>query len=366
MRIDWLGKLRNFLQVEAFCLAIAAILYAFSKDKPYVVPLVYSLATGTSIWALIDFPRHLFPSAAETGWPLGASGVALTIGAIVGGFFLGTLAGDTWFGWSSWDARHIIREELRSSVLVTLLAGIAGSYYFYTVNKSAYLLRKMREARSHASEAQLKLLESQLEPHMLFNTLANLRVLIGADPPRAQVMLDHMIAYLRATLSASRGTTHALQAEFDRLRDYLELMAVRMGPRLAYTLELPPELAQQPVPTLLLQPLVENAIQHGLELQVAGGRITVRAHGEGPVLVIRVTDTGVGMAPGPDARSLDPDPNLDLDLDLDRAGHGPARGFGLTQVRERLATLYEGRASLSLEAAAPTGTSATLRLPLQP
>jgi sensor histidine kinase YesM len=90
----------------------------------------------------------------------------------------------------------------------------------------------------------------------------------------------------------------------------------------------------------------------------------VRAHGEGPVLVIRVTDTGVGMAPGPDARSLDPDPNLDLDLD--RAGHGPARGFGLTQVRERLATLYEGRASLSLEAAAPTGTSATLRLPLQP
>ena len=90
-------------------------------------------------------------------------------------------------------------------------------------------------------------------------------------------MLDRLIAYLRATLAASRATTHPLQAEFDRLRDYLELMAVRMGPRLRYTLDLPPELATQPVPTLLLQPLVENGIRHGLEPKVDGGSITVRA-----------------------------------------------------------------------------------------
>src|SRR5258706_5522010 len=141
------------------------------------------------------------------------------------------------------------------------MAGIAGSYYFYSINKSAYLQRKMAEAHKHASEARLKLLETQLEPHMLFNTLANLRALIAVDPQRAQTMLDHMISYLRATLSASRTATHSLQAEFERLRDYLELMTIRMGPRLAYSLELPPDLAQHPVPALLLQPLVENSIQ---------------------------------------------------------------------------------------------------------
>ena len=99
----------------------------------------------------------------------------------------------------------------------------------------------------------------------------------GVDAARAQQMLDHMIAYLRATLDASRAANHPLQAEFDRLRDYLELMAIRMGPRLSYAIDLPPQLADWPVPTLLLQPVVENSIQHGLEPKVEGGRITVSA-----------------------------------------------------------------------------------------
>lgn len=138
----------------------------------------------------------------------------------------------------------------------------------------------MGEVQRHAQEARLKLLETQLEPHMLFNTLANLRALIAVDAERAQQMLDPVIAYLRATLHASRAATHPLQAEFDRLRDYLKLMAIRMGPRLAYALELPPALAAAPVPVLLLQPLVENSIKHGLEPKVQGGRITVRAQGD--------------------------------------------------------------------------------------
>ena len=141
----------------------------------------------------------------------------------------------------------------------------------------------MTEAGHQAAEARLRLLEAQLEPHMLFNTLANLRALIGVDPQRAQTMLDHMIAYLRATLRASRADAdrpHTLQDEFARLQDYLELMAIRMGPRLQFALELPEALATQPVPPLLLQPLVENSIQHGLEPKVEGGRITVRASQE--------------------------------------------------------------------------------------
>ena len=130
---------------------------------------------------------------------------------------------------------------------------------------------------------------------MLFNTLANLRVLIGLDAPRAQAMLDHLNAYLRATLGASRAPWHPLSAEFDRLADYLALMAVRMGPRLQVVLDLPDELRRLPLPPLLLQPLVENAIKHGLEPKVAGGRIEVGARRDGDMLELSVRDSGVGI-----------------------------------------------------------------------
>ena len=179
---------------------------------------------------------------------------------------------------------------------------------------------------------------------MLFNTLANLRVLIGIDPPRAQAMLDQLIAFLRATLSGSRAAQHPLRAEFARLGDYLALMQIRMGDRLQSHFDLPEDLAELPVPPLLLQPLVENCIKHGLEPNVAGGCIRVSAARQGDELVLQVRDTGAGLS---DARDSD------------------GTRFGLVQVRERLATLYGDRASLTLRNAgdADGGTLATIRLP---
>lgn len=346
MRIDWISKLQHLLQVMAFCMAIATIQFVFAPERPYAIPVAYSLAIGSFTWAVIDIGRHYFPSAHETGWPEGLAGLGLVAGGIVMGYFAGTNAADLLcrtFGWYAGMPPLSPKEELRNSVLITLLAGITGSYYFYSKNKSSYMERKMGEVRKHANEARLKLLEAQLEPHMLFNTLANLRALISMDPQRAQQMLDHMIAYLRATLNASRSTTHPLQAEFDRLRDYLEVMSIRMGQRLQYQLELPPALAQLPVPTLLLQPLVENSIQHGLEPKVQGGRITVAARTEGGHLLLEVSDTGVGMDDAPS-----------------RAG-----GFGLAQVRERLATLYDAAAWLEMRGTPGEGTRTLIHLPLQ-
>jgi len=347
MKIDWIAKLRHMLQVLAFCLAVATIQYAFQPERPYGPPVVYSLFIGTIIWAVIDLGRHLFPSSAETGWPRGLPGLALVIGGIAAGYLLGNKIADTlclYFGFYPPGPNPNHEAQLRTSILITALAGIAGTFYFYSINKSAYLQRKMGEATQHANEARLKLLETQLEPHMLFNTLANLRALIGSDPGRAQEMLDHMIGYLRATLNGSRTTTHTLQAEFDRLRDYLELMAIRMGPRLAFSLQLPPELAQHPVPALLLQPLVENSIQHGLEPKVEGGRVVVIALQEGGQLVLEVVDTGVG-------------PSI---------AAGAGTGFGMTQVRERLATLHGPAASLDFASEPGGGSRTTVRLPLQP
>jgi len=342
MKIDWLTKLAYLLQTVAFCLMVATIQYAIRPERSYELPMVYSLCIGICTWALIDLGRHAFPSARDTGWPAGLAGWWLPLAGMGAGFLLGTALGDRWFGWSSWDVRA--RPQMVVSIIISAIASVVCTYYFYSRNKALYLEREMSEARRHAAEARLKLLETQLEPHMMFNTLANLRVLIGTDPARAQQMLDHMIAYLRATLGASRTSAHALQAEFDRLQDYLELMAVRMGPRLRYTLDLPPELARMPVPTLLLQPLVENSIQHGLEPRVDGGLITVHARQQGATLLLEVADTGAGFDPV-------------------AASNG---GFGIGQVRERLAAVYGALAHLTHHTPAEGGSLTRLQLPLPP
>jgi signal transduction histidine kinase len=339
-----LVKLQHFLQVLAFCLGVATVQYLFKPDRPYAPPVVYSVLIGTIIWAIIDIGREFVPSARETGWPPGWRGFALVAAAIAAGWLVGGRLADLicrTYELYGPQARVHSAADLRSDILITLIAGSIGSYWFYARSKSDYLARRMREAERHANDARLKLLETQLEPHMMFNTLANLRALIGVDPARAQEMLDHVIAYLRATLDASRATSHPLRTEFDRLHDYLELMAIRMGPRLAYTLELPPELSEVPVPALLLQPLVENSIKHGLEPKVEGGRIEVRARREGDRVVIEVQDSGVG-ANGPG---------------------GGSKGFGLVQIRERLATLHGGRASLDFSTDA-LGAHARIALPL--
>jgi len=179
---------------------------------------------------------------------------------------------------------------------------------------------------------------------MLFNTLANLRVLIGIDTVRAQAMLDHLIAFLRATLSGSQQPFHTLSAEFARLSDYLQLMQVRMGDRLQTRLVLPADLAGLQVPPLVLQPLVENAIKHGLEPHVGGGRIEVSAMRAADRIVLRVRHTGAGLATGASAVGT---------------------RFGLEQVRKRLATIYGAAATLELTPAADAegGTDATVTIP---
>ena len=167
-------------------------------------------------------------------------------------------------------------------------------------------------------------------------------MLITLDPPRAQAMLDRLINFLRSTLAASRAGTHTLADEFARLDDYLGLMAVRMGPRLACTLTLPSDLTQHGVPALLLQPLVENAIRHGLEPKVEGGHIEVSAARDAGRLRLAVLDSGVGWPAT------------------------PREGFGLAQVRERLATRFGATARLEIGPAADGVTLATLTLPLEP
>ncbi len=316
------------------------------RDVGFGVNLLYSQCIGLSIWALVELGRHRFIQDQDTQ----AIRLLLIVPLAVGvGYTLGITAADALSGFNSWQ--HFMAQPRNATtglLLLSLVAGGAITYYFLSREQLARERERTAQAERQAAEAQLKLLQTQLEPHMLFNTLANLRALIGTQPERATDMLDRLVAYLRATLQASRATTHPLQAEFDRLQDYLELMAVRMGPRLAYTLDLPDALARQHVPTLLLQPLVENSLHHALEPHVQGGHITVSAQRLGAQLVLQVHDTGT---------------TADLSR-LNNVDPG-ASGFGLAQVRERLATRHGSAASLRFSTPAHGGLLASMALPTE-
>ncbi len=298
--------------------------------------LVFAQCIGLGIWALNALGIGLLVRDFDTQWRRLVATVPL---AVLLGYFSGSALAGWWLGIPllGWFASHPA-----PTLGYLLLSLAAGSGLTYATVHRRMLARERARAQAlqtQATESQLKLLQTQLAPHMLFNTLANLQALIATDPARANHMLEHLIAYLRATLSASRSSFQPLQAEFDRLRDYLALMAVRMGPRLAFTLDLPADLDQHPVPTLLLQPLVENSLQHGLEPQVAGGRITVQARRDGARIVLTVQDSGVGYVAG--------------------------KGFGLDQVRERLATAYGGLGTLEFIAPPAGGTCASITFPSQ-
>jgi len=334
--------LRHGLITAVFCCLIALAL-TITEGGGWAPHLVYSLSIGTVSWLVIDGGRLLFTGQREVHWPKGPWGYLLVAVGVVIGFFTGNLIGDAWSGAPAFDFLDFRGHKLATAVTITVVATVGMCFFFYSLGRSKYLQGQIDLAQRNATEARLKLLETQLEPHMLFNTLANLRVLITIDPPRAVAMLDRLNSYLRMTLSGSRALSHPLSAEFERLADYLELMSVRMGDRLRYTLELPEALRDTPVPPLLLQPLIENSIRHGLEPKVEGGEIAVRARRDAGRLVIEVSDTGVG---------------------LDAAPPSEGSGFGLEQVRERLATVYGAQGDLLLAPAPAGGTRATLSLPL--
>jgi signal transduction histidine kinase len=326
------------------CALVALLLWSISPHKGLPMMLGYSFIIGNCCWLFIDGSRALIGRwrwrrlGGIKEWP-GMPWMApvVVIGTALG-YGVGSEIADALFVQQS--------PSLGSSTPALLISVIAASIfvYVYYARERLHAQRLAAEAAERqAAEMQLKLLQSQLEPHMLFNTLANLRVLIGVEPQRAQAMLDQLIAFLRTTLAATRVDHHPLRTEFDCVRDYLALMGVRMGPRLQVQLDLPADVRELPVPPMLLQPLVENAIKHGLEPLVAGGRIVVSAERRGDILRLAVRDDGVG---------------------LDATPTNGGTHFGLEQVQRRLVTLFGSAASLHVSAAPDGGTEAVLTLPL--
>jgi LytS/YehU family sensor histidine kinase len=191
------------------------------------------------------------------------------------------------------------------------------------------------------AEAQLKMMQAQVEPHFLFNTLASVDYLIETDPVTASKMQKNLIQYLRAALPQMREGSTTLGKEVQLCRAYLEILKFRMEDRLQYTVTIPQGLMSAQFPPMMLQSLVENSIKHGLEPNPEGGAITLSADIVDGRLRVTVADTGLGFA----------------------AAARPGSGVGLANVRERLSALYGGRARLSIDANHPTGTIVTIDVP---
>jgi len=339
------------LAVAVGALLAVVITVVVGRPDVFFENLIVSVLIGVAAYVLINGGRLLFldyPDWGPRGWacflalvfmvaPL-AHPLGLHVASLILGFPTPTL-----------DSYFTVRRA--SMVLFTLIG--TGLMTLLVMNREH--LRRTREEHAaqrlraevverQALQAQLRLMQAQIEPHMLFNTLANLQGLIAIDPARAGTMLDGLIQYLRATLNASRSENTTLEHEFAAMQAYLGLMGVRMGERLAYRLALPPGLRSARLPSMLLQPLVENAIVHGLEPKIDGGEIVIDAASEQGALVITVCDTGLGL------------------------GHTDGQcggGVGVSTTRERLAALYGAGASLTLTPAQPCGTLARLTLPLE-
>ena len=250
---------------------------------------------------------------------------------------------------------HLFKGMTSGQVVSLVVVSMMVSALFYQFFS---LRHKEMQARMRANEAQLRLLQGQMEPHFLFNTLANVISLIDADAPRAKHMLEALTDYLRASLGGLRHDDGTLAGELDLARRYLQLMQTRMGERLRFEIEVDAALNQARLMPLVLQPLIENAVKHGLEPQVDGGTVRVTAArvalGGQDGLQVCIEDDGPGLA----AAARRPRRRV--------AGGPDGNGIALDNLRERLQARFGASAGLTLsERESGTGTRACLIVPWQ-
>jgi signal transduction histidine kinase len=244
--------------------------------------------------------------------------------------------------------------DVGGALMVMLFAYLVGAKI--VTRKVAQADAKVRTAMNAAEretverqlvQARLQVLQAQVEPHFLFNTLAAVDYLIETDPPRATQMQKALITYLRGALPQMRQGTSTLGREMRLVKSYLELIKMRIEDRLEVSLEVPESLETAEFPPMMLQTLVENAIKHGIEPKPDGGKVSVSARVQQGQLWVEVKDTGVGLPPG----------------DL-LEGPTSGTGIGLRNIRERLAMLYPGKSRLTL-GSDDTGTTVRISVPFQ-
>ena len=303
------------------------------------------LLTGLSLLVMVALAEALL---AARRWTLPAA-LAVQAAAVGLGAALGT---GLRFGAAAMDDPGMQLKAGWAVSTITLWALLGGmAYALLRISRAqrqgrdelTRLFREREALKTQQTEAQLSALTAQIEPHFLFNTLANVKRLYETRPERGRDMLVALIAYLRAALPGMRRHESTLAEEVELVRHYLAILQMRMGERLSFAIAVPPELLEARLPTLVLPTLVENAIKHGLSPLPQGGRIEIRAaHAAAGGLIVEVADNGQGFG----------------------TASGGA-GVGLANTRARLAARFGDAAALELEALQPHGVVARVRLPAE-
>ena len=331
--------LRRVLVVSLLCVFVASVLVWFFINT-WLDLLVSALCVGYTSMVLFTAATNL-PQRRLPPW------VAQVISIILGSFLGTVLAGLV-------KGRGIATmfSERFFGVLITMGLGIGfgcwAVWIYYTRQREARHAAELARAQAERSQleknvlqARLALMQAQVEPHFLFNTLANVQHLVETDPAAASRMLESLIQYLRAALPQMREDATTIGRETDMARAFLDIHRMRMGSRLDYELEVPEALRARPFPPMMLISLVENAIKHGVDPCCECGTVTIRAAEEAGTLRLSVADTGEGISVK------------------------KGTGVGLTNIRERLKTLYGPGARLVIEENAPRGVVATIEVPGQ-
>ena len=268
--------------------------------------------------------------------------MASVLGAVTGVVLRIVASGRSWAGLG-----ESIAYLASVCVLWAMISGVVAAMYWMRraamISQARMAAVRADRARLEAQmdEAQLAALQAQIEPHFLFNTLANVKRLYDTDPGAARTMLSSLITYLQAALPAMRASGSTVERELELVRSYLTIIGMRMGDRLRFRIELADEVRCASLPTMVVSTLVENAVKHGLSTLPEGGEIVVEAHAEAGCLRVVVADDGAGLC-----------------------GIGGA-GVGLANTRARLSARYGNAARLWLAENAPRGVRACVELPLE-
>lgn len=328
----------SLLYTFVFDTIIAIFLTAIHFGDSFFVNFIISQCIGLSICTCVLIAIHFFPSDRPI-WQTLRVAAALIAGGLCGSYLGAIVSG---------LGPSILFEKAPLFQLLTIgvIFGSIISYFFTSREQIAQSQTRIQEeqikrltSEKKLAEANLQILQAQIEPHFLFNTLSNVLSLLDTDPKKGKSMLMDFIQYLRVSLSKIRDQKTTLGQEMEMIKAYLNIFKVRMGARLHYKINLPEKLKANSFPPMLIQPLVENAIKHGLEPKIDGGEIFISGEEKNGILRLEVVDTGDGFKDGNNF------------------------GMGLSNIRERLQSLYGNSGRLILEENQPNGLKATIEVP---
>lgn len=316
--------LRDSVQTILICYIIALVIW-FTDAGGFWLTLQVSLVFGVSCLCAIRVSIHYLQDK-----------TSILIATVIG-YSIGVIIGTLHLLYQMYDSFEQVRNAPASDLILKILFSLLVTYIFYNSHRVTRKQRELQAQREQSlrqekelAESNYQVLQSQIEPHFLFNTLANIRVLIDVEPQQAKKVLDNLTGLLRVSMTKAERQVIPLQEELQLVESYLAIQKVRMGSRLTFDIKIQSDTSQVYCPPFTLQPLAENAVIHGIEPLVEGGEVNITVSVSRDRCQVTISDTGPGLA----HNYLNQPPK----------GHGIA----VKNIHQRLALLYQEQAQLEL------------------